>query len=191
MSATKTWARQPKIRVIDQFYDNEAFINSFAKKITGYNPGDIDHIVFSYHGLPLSHLRKIHPSESPVDCSCQAKMPHYGKSCYKATCYETTRLLAEAIGLREGTFSTSFQSRLTNNWTAPFTDELLVELIKKGKKKVLVVAPSFVTDCLETIVEISMEYGEKFHTMGGELVLVESLNDSDEWVEAIIEIAGL
>lgn len=191
MSVIKPWPIVPEVKIIEQFHDHHAFINAFAKRVRSYNPEKFDHILFTYHGLPLSHLRKTHPLVDPEECNCTTQMPPHGKLCYKAACYETTRLLVAELGLAEGSYSTSFQSRLTNKWITPFTDQELDKLYHEGKRKVLVVAPSFVTDCLETIVEIAMEYGEHFRDKGGELVLVDSLNDSDEWVESIIKITDL
>jgi ferrochelatase len=110
----------------------------------------------------------------------------HGKYCYKATVYHTTRLLAKQLNLSPENYTVSFQSRLSKNWLTPFTDEALISLAKSGKKKVLIVAPSFVADCLETIIELKFEYAELFKENGGcELTLVENLNDSETWVECI------
>ena len=113
-------------------------------------------------------------------------MPDHGKLCYKATCYETTRQLVKRLKLKEGSYSTSFQSRLSNNWMTPFTDKNLMSKAENGAKRILVAAPSFVADCLETVVEIGYEYKELFQEKGGEeLTMVESLNSDDEWVNAL------
>jgi ferrochelatase len=116
-------------------------------------------------------------------------MTAYGQHCYKAACYETTRLIARQSGLVEGTYSTSFQSRLSKSWLTPFTDDTLVNLASAGHRKVLLVAPSFVADCLETSIELGEDYAALFRQhKGQELVLVESLNDGDDWVDAISKI---
>ncbi|MDA3907268.1 MAG: ferrochelatase, partial [Bacteroidales bacterium] len=95
-------------------------------------------------------------------------------------------LLVQKLGLTKGKYSIGFQSRLSKNWLSPFTDELIVDLAKKGKKNILIFSPSFVADCLETKVELGIEYSELFRKNGGEkLELVESLNDSDVWVNAL------
>jgi ferrochelatase len=113
-------------------------------------------------------------------------MPAHGANCYKATCYETSRLLAQGLGLAQTNYSVSFQSRLSKKWMTPFTDQTLKDFIGQGKKKILVVAPSFVTDCLETIVEIKYEYQSMFLEAGGKkLDMVPSLNDTNEWASAI------
>lgn len=185
----RKWEAIPHIRVIERFYSHPAFISAFAAQIAKYNPQGFDHIIFSYHGLPLSQIRKIHPDNDCSGCLCEQSMPECGTWCYKANCYETTRLLVRALNIPDNKVSVGFQSRLTRNWLSPFTDEVIKELASKGKGSILVVAPSFVADCLETIVEIEMDYKHLFIQQGGQnLTLVKSLNDSDEWASAIVEI---
>lgn len=185
----RKWEKSPEVIIIDQFYTHPAFIRAYASRIKEYNPSGFDHILFSYHSLPLSHLRKVHPSQDPESCTCNSSMPGYGRYCYKAACYETSRLLAEEMDLQPGRFSTSFQSRLTKKWISPFTDQILKRLAEEGKQKVLVAAPSFTADCLETISEIGNEYRNSFLTSGGtKLVMSESLNYSETWIKAITEI---
>ncbi len=180
------------IRFVDQFYNHPAFIRSFCKNIKSHPIDQFDHIIFSYHGLPERQVNKIHPGEISSTCTCHIKMPEHGKKCYKATCYETTRLLAKELDIDSSFYSVSFQSRLSKNWLTPFTDVKINELLKQGKKKILVVAPAFVTDCLETIIEIGYEYKQDFIEKGGEqLQLVDSLNDKDQWVDAIVDIVEL
>ena len=112
-----------------------------------------------------------------------------GKYCYKASCYETTRLLVKHLNLNDNKYSTSFQSRLSKNWLSPFTDKTILDLASKGCKKLLIVAPAFVADCLETSIEIGEEYKDLFLNAGGETFeLVESLNSSDKWLDAISQI---
>lgn len=179
----------PKIKPVKQFFDHPEFQNAWLSRAMEYNPDNFDHIIFSYHGLPLRHIEKIHPKVSSLECSCEKEMPEHGKLCYKACCYATTRLMAEKLGLDKKQYSVGFQSRLTKNWLSPFTDELIVKLAKQGKKKILIFAPSFVADCLETKVELGIDYAKLFRNAGGEkLELVESLNDSDAWINALDSI---
>lgn len=181
----------PGIRLISQFYDDEAFVNAFVSKIQRYRPSTYDHILFSYHGLPDRQIRKVHPGEDMHRCRCDEGMTRHGKYCYKAACYETTRLLAGKLGLPGDAYSVSFQSRLSKDWLSPFTDDRINELASRGIRRLLVVAPSFVADCLETIVEIGEDYRDLFIRQGGEeLTLVESLNDDDEWVDALFSIVS-
>lgn len=182
----------PSLRFISQYYSHPRFIEAWAENIGQYNPEDHDHILFSYHSLPIRQVERSHPGLAAASCDCAVSMPEHGKYCYRAACYETTRLIAARLGLKEGTYSTAFQSRLTGNWLSPFTDQALHNLAAGGRKNVLVAAPSFTADCLETIVEIGDEYRHLFRQAGGgDLVMVHSLNDSSLWTTAISEIAGL
>jgi len=179
----------PQIKIVQQFYDHLDFLNAWYSRALEYDYKKYDHIVFSYHGLPLSHIQKAHPQKSIHTCICEIEMPKHGEQCYKAACYATNRLLVEKLGLLEGRYSVGFQSRLSKNWLSPFTDELIVDLAKQGKKNILIFAPAFVADCLETKVELGIEYAEKFKNTGGEkLQLVESLNDSEAWINALDSI---
>jgi ferrochelatase len=185
----RKWNTIPEIHAINQFYDHPLFLDAFAERIRSYRPETYDHIVFTYHGLPNRHLEKNHPGESITTCNCEIAMPEFGKFCYKATCYQTTRELAKRLNLPTDKYSISFQSRLSNNWMTPFTDKNLIGRAQSGNKRVLVAAPSFVADCLETTVEIGWEYKEMYAANGGEkLQMVESLNDSPRWIEAMAEM---
>ena len=178
-----------EVFTVEQFYDDPKFIDSFIQQATKYDLKAFDHFVFSYHGLPNRHVEKCHPEIKVGDCNCQNALPDHGKFCYRATCYETSRLIADRLNLSASDFTVGFQSRLSNNWLTPFTDAVLEEKLKEGKKNILVLAPSFVTDCLETILEIGVEYGEEFKKMGGnKLQLVDSLNAEEYWVEALSEM---
>jgi ferrochelatase len=188
----KTWNIIPEIRFVGQFYSHPEYIESIVSRVETYGPDKFDHILFSYHGLPLIHIKKAHPLTDCNTCNCENEFPDNATYCYKAVCYETTRLLSSKLNLPSEKFSTSFQSRLTRKWLDPFTDETLIKLASSGKKRVLVIAPSFVADCLETTIEIKEEYLTHFKTNGGEeLILVESLNDSDDWTDAIMSIADI
>ena len=161
-----------------------------TRHLQKYDPGTYDYVLFSYHGLPLRQLRRIHPETDPASCNCTEVMPAEGSLCYKASCYDTSRILAEKLDLKDCRWGTSFQSRLTKHWTGPFTDSVLSELARSGKSRILVTAPSFVADCLETLIEIQEEYRDIFLAAGGtEFTFAESLNSSNEWAEAVIEIA--
>jgi ferrochelatase len=182
----------PSLRFVDQYFRNPAFIEAWAENIGSHDPENHDHILFSYHSLPIRQVERTHPEVTVAACNCSVSMPDHGRHCYRAACYETTRLIAARLGLKEGTYSTAFQSRLTGRWLSPFTDQMLEKLAAEGKRKVLVAAPSFTADCLETVIEIGDEYLHLFRQAGGsELVMVPSLNDSPLWISAIADIAGL
>lgn len=166
-------------------------MKAYAERIRSYKPEEYDFILFSFHGLPNSHITKLHSGKKIKDCNCETDLPEHGRFCYRAACYHTTRLLADELCLPPDRYTTSFQSRLSKNWLQPFTDKTLITLAQKGYKRVLVVAPAFVADCLETSVEIGIDYKKTFSLKGGrELTLVESLNADARWAEGIKEIVA-
>lgn len=178
-----------KLSVVPQFYNHPGFVHAFAEQGRKYDLQNFDHVVFSYHGLPNRHLEKTHPGIKVEQCTCSREMPAHGSQCYRATCFATTRLLAAELNLEPGDYSVAFQSRLDKNWMEPFTDEVLLEKLRQGKKRILVFAPAFVTDCLETIIEIGDEYRELFIEKGGEkLQLVPSLNAEDPWIDTMADL---
>jgi len=183
------WNVIPELTIVSQFYDNPGFVKAFAAQIRKYKPEEFDHIIFSYHGLPFSQTDRVHPAIKTINCNCEVEMPTHGRFCYKATCYETTRLLAKELGLPKSAYSVAFQSRLTKNWLKPFSDKEVIKLAKEGKKRVLIAAPAFIADCLETIVEIGVEYQHLFEENGGEKIqLVESLNANADWIETLADL---
>jgi ferrochelatase len=182
----------PKLTFINQFYDNPNFINAWIDKTKEINLNSYDKIIFSYHGVPNSHVDDVYSGSMCSDHDCEVAITEKNKFCYKATVYETTKLIAESLNLDSSKYMVTFQSRLTNKWLDPFTDEVLEGLPKVGHKKVLVFSPAFTADCLETIIEIGDEYKELFIDAGGEVLdYVPSLNYSDKWANAIINITNL
>jgi ferrochelatase len=183
----RKWWVIPELNIISQFYDDEGFIKSFTERGKKYNINDYDHILFSYHGLPERQVDKVYTDEKPCsDHNCENEITEENKYCYKAACYATTRLLSEKLNIPKEKYTVCFQSRLDEKWLKPFTDNVIVELAKKGAKKLLVFSPAFVADCLETIVEIGIEYQHLFVRNGGEKVqLVESLNEHPMWIDTL------
>jgi ferrochelatase len=113
-------------------------------------------------------------------------MQEHGRWCYKAQCFETSRLLAKKLNLEKDQYTVAFQSRLSKNWLEPFSDKVVIEKANQGVKKLLIMAPAFVADCLETEVEIGIEYTMLFKENGGSvLVMVKSLNDMDKWIDTL------
>ena len=185
---SKRWV-VPKIKFINQFYDNDKFIDAWVDKASKFQIDTYDKIIFSYHGIPNSHVDNVYPDSMCADHNCEMEVTQDNKFCYKATTYETTKILAKKLNIPEDKYIVTYQSRLTNKWLSPFTDEVLESLPKDDKKNVLVFSPAFTADCLETIIEIGDEYKELFEESGGEnLDYVESLNYSDLWADAIIDI---
>jgi ferrochelatase len=177
------------VRTVGQFFNHPAFIEAFAQQIKGCGIEGYDHVLFSYHGVPVRHVERTHQGKSCDEVGCSH---HYGAAnrfCYHAACYETTRLLASATGLQPSMCTTAFQSRLGKGWLTPFADEVVKNLAQSGVKRLLVVSPSFVADCLETTIEIGVEYQTLFKDNDGEsLMLVPSLNSSPQWARAVVEI---
>ncbi len=185
---SKRWV-VPKIKFINQFYDNEKFIDAWIDKASKFDTESYDKVIFSYHGIPNSHVDNVYQDSACTDHNCEIAITENNKFCYKATTYETTKILAERLNIPDDKYIVTYQSRLTNKWLSPFTDEVLESLPKDDKKNVLVFSPAFTADCLETIIEIGDEYKELFEESGGKnLDYVESLNYSDLWADAIIDI---
>jgi len=185
---SKKWV-VPKIKFINQFYDNDKFIDAWVEKARKFNINSYDKIIFSYHGIPNSHVDNVYENSVCNDHDCEKKITEDNKFCYKATTYETTKLIASRLNINPENYLVTYQSRLTNKWLSPFTDEVLQSMANEGNKNVLVFSPSFTADCLETIIEIGDEYNELFISSGGQkLDYVESLNYSDLWSDAIISI---
>jgi ferrochelatase len=182
----------PSIKFINQFYEQESFIDSWEDKLKSFNVDQYDHILFSYHGLPTKAVDDIYDDSLCADNNCENEITNENKFCYKATCYETTRLIASRFNLSQDKYTVSFQSRLTKNWLEPFTDEVLEEFPTKGIKNILVLSPAFTADNLETLYEIDDEYKELFIENGGNsLTMVPSLNDSSKWADSIVEIINV
>ena len=185
---SKKWV-VPKIKFINQFYDNDKFIDAWVEKARKFNINSYDKIIFSYHGIPNSHVDNVYENSVCNDHDCEKGITEDNKFCYKATTYETTKLIASRLNINPENYLVTYQSRLTNKWLSPFTDEVLQSMANEGNKNVLVFSPSFTADCLETIIEIGDEYNELFISSGGQkLDYVESLNYSDLWSDAIISI---
>jgi ferrochelatase len=182
----KKWNNIPEIATIQSFYDNEEFIKAFVERIHSFHIERYDHVLFSYHGLPVRQLNKTHPEVKADSCTCENSMPQHGHFCYKAQCYETTRRLASALQLPKHEYSVSFQSRLSNKWMKPFTDETVQKLAREGHRNLAVIAPSFVADCLETTVELGIENAALFKKAGGSnLQLIPGLNDTPQWINTL------
>lgn len=189
IQAFKKEKMEVNLRFINQFYDQSEFIDTFSEQVQKYEPEKYDHVLFSYHGVPTRQIHKLHPDKQLSGCVCEEKLADYGKLCYKATCFETTRLMANKLSLKRDKYDVVFQSHLSDDWLQPFFDIRLMVLLKLGKKRILVISPSFIADCLETKVEIEKKYSNMFIKSGGEeLKLVEGLNDNDLWVEALHKI---
>lgn len=189
MRIIRKWWVIPELSIISEFYDHEAYIDAVVERAKEFNIDDYDRIMFSYHGLPDRHVDKVYDDGLCEDQPCETEINDKNKFCYKAECYATTRLIAEKIGLKESDYTVAFQSRLDKKWLTPFSDKVIEEWGKEGAKKVLVFSPAFVADCLETLVEIGVEYQEDFEKLGGEKVqLVPSTNDHPRFIDCLEDL---
>ncbi len=186
------WQAMPEVRIVNYFYHYPRLIDGFVENAKKYmQEHNYEHFLFSYHGLPERQIRK---SDCHGDVckfsTCCIQITQKNQHCYRAQCFETTRLLVKKLGLKEGTYTTSFQSRLGRDpWIKPYSDLIIKELAESGIKSILTFSPAFVSDCLETTIEIGEEYRELFEEYGGEKwQLVESLNDSENWIELLSEL---
>ncbi|OUR98124.1 ferrochelatase [Flavobacteriales bacterium 33_180_T64] len=183
----KEYFPQLKIQDFKAFYNNPDYIEVLSNTVARHLKGkDYEHLLFSYHGVPERHIRKsdVTKSHCKIDGSCCVTASPAHEFCYRHQCKEVTRLVAKKLSLREGTYSTSFQSRLGfDPWLQPYTDRTIERLGKEGIKTMAIVTPAFVSDCLETLEEIAMEGEAIFHEMGGkEFATVPCLNATAEWV---------
>ncbi|MBD1550887.1 ferrochelatase [Pseudomonas typographi] len=176
------------------FYDHPAYIAALAASAQPWLEHDYDHLLLSFHGLPERHIRKLLPKDSfhdlrAADCCAHATAEERAV-CYRGQCLATARAFAAATGLPEGKWSVAFQSRLgKNKWIEPYTDARLAELAARGVKKLLVMCPAFVADCIETLEEIGIRGNAQFREAGGEeLVLVPCLNDHPQWAQVLAQL---
>ena len=181
---------QMEFTSVPAFYNHPDYIRVLADSISERLKGvEFEHLLFSYHGVPKRHIRKrdVTKSHCKIDGSCCQTPSAAHQFCYRHQCYETTRLVAEYLELKKGTFSVSFQSRLGfDPWLEPPTDRTIERMGLNGTKKLAIVTPAFVSDCLETLEEIAMEGEEIFHEVGGEeFHVVPCLNDREDWVKVL------
>ncbi len=192
MELVSKWQAIPDISFVNSFYDHPGMIKVFAENGRKYLAEGYDHILFSFHGLPQRQMRKV--DVSGVHClkvkDCCKTITENNKFCYTAQCNRTAQLIADELQLSENQYTICYQSRLGKDpWVQPYTSEVLKDLAAKGKKRLLVFCPAFVSDCLETLYEVSEEYDEEFKELGGEKVqLVESLNDNPMWIDSLENI---
>ncbi len=182
-------ARAPEMKVTTQqpFYNDPSYIEALYKSAKPYLEDEYDHLLFSYHGIPERHLNKADSSNGHCnvvkDCCTTCSPAH--ATCYRHQVTKTTELFVKRAGIPDGKWSISFQSRLGREpWLTPYTDHVLEELPKEGKKRLGVMTPACVSDCLETIEEIAMEGKEQFEEAGGgDYIHIPCLNDRDDWAE--------
>lgn len=184
--------KEMKMEVLAPFYNKPDYIKvmsqHLAKELEGF---DYDHILFSYHGIPERHIFKgdITGSHCKLNETCCEVKSKAHETCYRHQCFETTKGIVKELGLEEGKYRNSFQSRLLKDpWLKPYTDHELEAMPEQGIKKLAVITPAFVSDCLETLEEIAMEGKDEFLSFGGEdFKHISCLNDDDAWVEVMVQ----
>jgi ferrochelatase len=180
----------PPLETLGAFYAEPGFVAAFAQvardRLAAFGP---DFVLFSYHGLPERQVKALDATgrHCLASAGCCDAILAANRDCYRAHCFATTRALASSLGLAPGATATAFQSRLGRTpWIRPYTDLLLPELAARGHRRLAVLCPSFVADCLETLEEIGLRAREQWLGLGGEdLLLVPSLNAEPAWVAAI------
>jgi len=177
-----------RINTIKPFFEEPAYLAAMAANIAPYLQQEYDHILFSYHGIPERHIRKSDTTGNHclkmADCCNTGSVAH--ATCYRHQAFTTTKKLVEMLQIPAAKHSISFQSRLGKGWLQPFTDIRLEEMPKEGIKKLLVLCPAFISDCLETLEEIDERGREEFMKAGGEsFTMIPCLNTHPVWIKAI------
>jgi ferrochelatase len=189
-----------QIRVLPAFYETPPFIEAFSevarKALEGFRQ---DYLLFSFHGLPERQIKRAERAPQGhclMSDGCCEQITAVNRDCYRAQSFATAHAIATKLGLNKADFgakySVSFQSRLGRTpWIKPYTDLVFGELVQKGVRRVAVICPSFVADCLETLEEIEIRGQKSFLSLGGEaLKLVPSLNSTDLWVKAVAQMVS-
>lgn len=186
MDEVKKQAPNMRTKLLQPFYQDEDYIQALVDSAKPHLEDDDDLLLFSYHGIPERHVQKTDPSHAHClmrdDCCVNPHPCH--ATCYKHQCLATTKAFIEKIGIDKNKTAISFQSRLLRDpWLGPYTDYELERFGKEGIKKIKVMCPAFVSDCLETIEEIGMTGVEQFTEAGGEsLTLVPCMNAHPSWI---------
>ena len=180
-------APQMKVSCELPFYADPDYIAALVTSAQPFLAQPHDYLLFSYHSIPQRHLTKGDSSKAHCltvpDC-CNTCSPAHA-TCYKAQVTRTTQLFAARAGLDPARWSIAFQSRIRGEpWLTPYTDAALEQLPKQGKKRLLVITPAFVTDCLETLEEIRVRGAEDFAAAGGEsFTHIPCLNDHPAFID--------
>jgi ferrochelatase len=177
------------LHVQPPYYDDPEYIDALVASARGHLDGGYDHLLFSFHGIPERHLRKADPTrghclQSAACCETPSEAHAF---CYRAQCLKTMRAFVAKAGVPDRAYSFAFQSRLGRDpWLKPYTDHELERFARGGVKRMLVICPAFVSDCLETIEEIGMRGRDTFVRAGGsDLQLIACMNEHPRWIEAL------
>jgi len=180
-----------ELTALPPFYNHPDYIRVLANSIQEALQGkNWEHLLFSYHGVPERHIRKsdVTKSHCKMDGKCCFTDSPAHAYCYRHQCEMTTQKVADYLELKEGSYSSSFQSRVSilGSWLKPYTDKTVEEFAKKGTQELAIATPAFVSDCLETLEEIGMEAAEDFEDNGGKkLHVIPCINDREDWVNVL------
>ena len=185
----------PTVHVVPPFYEEPGFLAAFAAVarpvLDDMRP---DRVLLSFHGVPERHCTKSDDTGGRhclVRPDCCAAITRANRNCYRAQCFATARGLARELELPDGAWEVTFQSRLGRApWIRPYTDVRLLELAREGVRRIAILSPAFVADCLETLEELALRNAEDFRAAGGEeLRLVPSLNATDPWADTVADLS--
>jgi len=187
--AVRNIAPRMQLHVQPPYYNLPDYIEALVANAAPHLKEDYDHLLFSYHGLPERHLRKSDTTGChclKVANCCEVPSPAHA-TCYRAQCFQTTKAFVAKAGIPQGKYSIAFQSRLGRDpWMQPYADKEIERLARTGVKRLLVMCPAFVSDCLETLEEIGMRGRQTFRDAGGEeLTLIPCLNEHPAWLRTL------
>jgi protoporphyrin/coproporphyrin ferrochelatase len=178
----------PHIKVVHPMIEDDLWSDIWAAKISPLLQEHPDAmVIFSFHGLPESHIMKSSTAcQLNKDC-CEA-LPL--KRCYRAHCWKTARDIAKKLDLAESRMQMTFQSRLgKQEWLKPDTSKVVNDLAQRGSKKIIMVSPAFVADCVETLEELNIQCRQEFMDQGGQqFISVPSLNSDQAWVDYLANV---
>lgn len=197
-AAVHALARQKALRlplelsVVDAYYHEPAYRRALAEHVRAYLRDDIDKLIISMHGIPLSHLPMPCRGRNGDTCYCHNRIhaPQESATCYRLHCEESAALLRQDLGLAPERIELVYQSRLgRHEWMKPYFADRVRYWAREGAQRIAIVCPGFVCDCLETLYEIDVEYRQAFMQSGGvEYHYIPCLNSSESFVTALNEI---
>lgn len=180
-----------KLSVVPPFFDRVEYLDSLLRHTRQELEDKIEHLVISFHSLPVRHITKADPTGNhclKTDNCCEVKSESHA-TCYRHQCIHTANFLGTNLGLP---YSVSFQSRLGRlKWLEPSTVETISNLAAQGFRRIAVVCPAFTVDNLETLEEIGIQAKELFLSLGGEeLQLISSLNSEPTWIRFLANLVN-
>ena len=190
--AAAKWKDKPHLRFVSDLFGEPSFIHAWSDHIKKkLNTQSVDHVIFSDHGVPEKTIKKSDKHNVGQFGQCCSEISESNRLCYRVQCVQTTENIVRALGWDAVDYSVAFQSRFGPlPWLQPYLDDHLKGLIEKDAKKVAVITPSFISDCLETLFEIGEEYRHEFMEGGGtDFQLVPNLNNEPVWFSAVFQIA--